>query len=101
VRAALAALVVALVAAGSSAAAPPALTGTQPCAGAPGFTCSTLTVPLDRTGKVPGTLKLNVAAADNTAAKRGVLLFLTGGPGQPGVPAIQRIAQRLSGVLQD
>ena len=100
-RAALAALVVALVAAGSSAAAPPTLADRHACPGAAGFTCSTLAVPLDRTGKVPGTLELNVAAADNTAAKRGVLLFLTGGPGQPGVPAIQRIAQRLSGVLQD
>jgi pimeloyl-ACP methyl ester carboxylesterase len=99
VRAALAASAVALFAAGAGAAGPPGLAGGHPCPEAPGFTCSTLTVPLDRSGRVAGTLQLNVAAADGAAAKRGVLLFLTGGPGQPGVPAVARIAQRLSPLL--
>ncbi|TCO62299.1 pimeloyl-ACP methyl ester carboxylesterase [Actinocrispum wychmicini] len=55
-----------------------------------------LTVPLDHHGRTPGSLKLQVAVADNANAPKGVLLFLTGGPGQPGVPAITRLAgQRL------
>lgn len=70
----------------------PRLADPHPCAQQPGFTCSTLTVPLDHRGRVPGTLTLQVAAADNVRAPKGVLLFLTGGPGQPGVPYITRIA---------
>jgi pimeloyl-ACP methyl ester carboxylesterase len=74
----------------------PRLTSPHPCKDQPGFTCSTLTVPLDHRGWLPGTLDLQVATADNTGAAKGVLLFLTGGPGQPGVPSITRIAtQRL------
>jgi hypothetical protein len=78
---------------------PPRLLNQHPCAGMGGFTCSTLTVPLDRSGRIKGTLQLNVAAADNTRADRGILLFLTGGPGQPGVGAIGRVASRLTPLL--
>jgi len=89
----------ALLTAGAGTAAAPALTGAHPCPGLSGFTCSTLTVPLDHSGRVPGTLRLAVAAADTTGAERGILLFLTGGPGQPGIPAVSRIASRLAPVL--
>ena len=86
----------------SDAAGPPAqLTKAHPCAGIAGFTCSTLTVPLDHSGRAPGTLRLQVAAAGNVNAPRGVLLFLTGGPGQPGVPFVPRIASRIAPVLKD
>ena len=68
--------------------------GTARCADAPGFTCSTLTVPLDHSGHVPGTLALRVAAQD-ADAPRGVLIFLSGGPGQPGEPFAYRVASRL------
>ncbi|MGE5272561.1 MAG: alpha/beta fold hydrolase [Verrucomicrobiota bacterium] len=98
-----AAVAVAVLLAGPGAAAPPqpppALSDRHPCPEIAGFTCSTLTVPLDRSGRVRGTLKLNVAGADNVGADRGVLLFLTGGPGQPGLPAVARIATRLGAVL--
>lgn len=74
--------------------AEPRLADPHPCTGQPGFTCSTLTVPLDYSGQVPGALNLQVATADSTSAD--VLLFLTGGPGQAGVPLISRLAnQRL------
>ncbi|WP_410587438.1 alpha/beta fold hydrolase [Amycolatopsis sp. lyj-23] len=80
----------------------PQLADPHPCPGQPGFTCSTLTVPLDHTGRVPGTLALPVATADNVTAPKGVLLFLTGGPGQGGVRTITRIAtQRLPEVAKD
>jgi pimeloyl-ACP methyl ester carboxylesterase len=73
----------------------------HPCAGLTGYTCSALTVALDRSGRVRGTLRLNVAAADNAKASRGLLLFLTGGPGQPGVPAVAKVASRLAPLLSD
>lgn len=79
----------------------PALTDSRPCAEAADFTCSDLTVPLDRTGRVPGTLTLHVAVAGNADAPHGTLLFLTGGPGQPGVSFVPRIRQRVSYLLAD
>ena len=75
--------------------AEPRLTGGHPCPDEPGFTCSTLSVPLDRSGGHPGALALQVAAANNVDAPRGTLLMITGGPGQPGVP----YAVKLSKVL--
>jgi pimeloyl-ACP methyl ester carboxylesterase len=79
----------------------PALTGPHPCSLAPSFTCSTLTVPLDHSGAARGTLRLQVATAPRETAKKGVLLLLAGGPGQPGVPLISRLAGRLAPVLDD
>ncbi|MFE4514650.1 alpha/beta fold hydrolase [Kitasatospora sp. NPDC056783] len=77
------------------------ITGWAPCPDAPEFSCGTLTVPLDHSGATPGTLDLTVAVTGNTAAPRGDLLFLTGGPGQPGVPTIPRMASKLEPVLKD
>ncbi|MFE4973955.1 alpha/beta fold hydrolase [Kitasatospora sp. NPDC056651] len=77
------------------------ITGWAPCPDAPEFTCGTLTVPLDHSGAAPGTLDLAVAVTGNTNAPRGDLLFLTGGPGQPGVPTMRRIAGKLAPVLKD
>jgi pimeloyl-ACP methyl ester carboxylesterase len=67
------------------------------CPDAGGFTCSMLTVPLDRSGAVAGTLALRVAR-QNVDASRGVLVFLTGGPGQPGEPFAHRVSSRLRNV---
>src|SRR6478672_11500228 len=53
----------------STAAAPaaaPRLESAHSCPDAAGFTCSTLVVPLDRSGNVAGTLLVAVAAANNT-----------------------------------
>jgi pimeloyl-ACP methyl ester carboxylesterase len=87
------------VCAGSANAAPgPALTSPRDCLGSPGFTCLSLRVPLDHSGRVPGTLELQVAVQD-TAPTLGVLVFLTGGPGQPGAPFAARVWQRLGGVF--
>jgi pimeloyl-ACP methyl ester carboxylesterase len=75
------------------------LTDPRPCPGQTDVTCADLTVPLDRTGTVPGTLKLRIAVFGEADAPRGTLLFLTGGPGQPGVPYVQRIRDRLPEAL--
>ncbi|MEU1288226.1 alpha/beta fold hydrolase [Kitasatospora sp. NPDC005856] len=77
------------------------ITGQAPCPDTPEFTCATLTVPLDHSGATPGTLDLAVALTADTTAPKGDLLFLTGGPGQPGVPAIKRMADTLEPVLKD
>lgn len=77
---------------------PPGLHDLRGCPQAPGYTCGDLRVPLDPAGHVAGNLTLQVAVSD-AAAPRGVLLFLTGGPGQPGVPFIPRIAGRLGAAL--
>ncbi|MFI5807020.1 alpha/beta fold hydrolase [Streptomyces sp. NPDC051561] len=78
----------------------PALTGAHPCPDLPGATCSELTVPLDRKrGK--GSLKLPVAVADNVRAPKGVLLFLSGGPGQPGVEYVKKVRESLPGAAAD
>src|SRR6185437_852474 len=83
--------------AGKAAVAAPRLTGEHACPGLSGFTCSTLRVPLGPSA----TLGLQVAAADNVRARRGVLLFLTGGPGEPCVPFVSRITRALGSVLGD
>jgi pimeloyl-ACP methyl ester carboxylesterase len=80
------------VGAGAGGAAGPVLAGSHACPGQPGFTCSTLRVPLDYSGRVKGSLGLAVATAPS--GPRDVLLVLSGGPGQPGVPSIARIADR-------
>jgi pimeloyl-ACP methyl ester carboxylesterase len=94
IAAAVAALVAGFAAPASASRTRPRLTDPHPCPGRPGYTCSTLTVPLDHRGRVPGTLDLQVATADNVKAPKGTLLFLSGGPGQPGVTIIDRIARQ-------
>lgn len=74
----------------SSPASPDSPKRSVPCVA--GFTCTTLSVPLGEKGQ---TLELTVAAADNVDAPRGVLLMLTGGPGQPGVPLLPRVRTNL------
>ena len=79
----------------------PRLTGSHPCDNATGFTCSTLVVPLDHSGRTPGDLRLAVAAADNADAPKGVLVALTGGPGQGGVDFIPRQRARMRALMHD
>ncbi len=78
----------------------PRLERSRPCPHAPGFTCSSLAVPLDHSGRTPGQLRLAVAAAGNAGAARGVLVVLTGGPGQGGVDFVPRVRARMRPVLR-
>jgi pimeloyl-ACP methyl ester carboxylesterase len=78
----------------------PRLAGSRPCPHSRGFQCSTLRVALDRAGRTPGTLDLRIAAADNVEAPRGVLVVLTGGPGQGGVSFVSRVRARMRAVLR-
>jgi pimeloyl-ACP methyl ester carboxylesterase len=81
-------------------AAAPALTDPFGCGH--GFTCATLRVPLDRADPAGGSLPLLVALEEQTAAPRGLLLVLAGGPGQAGVPLVERLVDTLgAGVVDD
>jgi pimeloyl-ACP methyl ester carboxylesterase len=78
----------------------PRLAGPHPCPPATGFTCSTLAVALDHSGRTVGQLRLPVAVADNAAAPRGVLVALSGGPGQGGVAFAARVRARMGAVAR-
>src|SRR3954449_8750091 len=80
--------------AGAASARSSGLHGANPCPGASGYTCATLDVPLDRAHPGRGTLHLHVGMGDNVHAPRGVLLVLSGGPGQPGLPILQGYVSR-------
>src|SRR5581483_302297 len=79
---------------------PTGLLGVRPCPDAADFHCGSLSVRLDPSGGAPGQLSLRVAVSDVAAAPRGVLLFLTGGPGEPGIPFASRISGRLGAALR-
>jgi pimeloyl-ACP methyl ester carboxylesterase len=80
-------------------AAPATAAGLEPCKrAASGRACATLTVPLDRSGAVPGTVKLRVELQKAKRAVRPPLFLLPGGPGQSATRAFGREAvQRLFG----
>lgn len=87
-----------------AAAATPRLHATTGCAIPAGFSCFAFTVPLHRRGPHVGdrrTLTLRAAVQQRTAAPKGDLLLLTGGPGQPGLPFAARFSSRLRGVADD
>ena len=44
--------------------------------------CSTVVVPLDRTGQVPGTISLHVEVVPAQGTPRGAIFLIAGGPGQ-------------------
>ena len=54
---------------------------TAACDGKP-VVCSTVNVPLDRTGVVPGTVPLHVETIPAPGTPRGVVFLVAGGPGQ-------------------
>lgn len=66
--------------AGAGQAAPSTIVLT-PCKSG-GLECGTVTVPLDYTGRVPGTINLHVEVLPATGTARGVMFLIAGGPGQ-------------------
>jgi pimeloyl-ACP methyl ester carboxylesterase len=79
-------LVLALAVVGLGASPAAAALTTHRCPASPGFRCGTVTVPLDRSGTVPGTVKLAVAVENARKGADGYLVALSGGPGQPDLP---------------
>ena len=71
----------------------PRLSDVAPCEDVTRARCATLRVPLDHSGKTPGTLDLRVAVSGHPGAP--VLLLLSGGPGQPGLPFLESARRHL------
>ena len=65
------------------------------CPAAQAFECAVLRVPLDHSGKVPGTIPLHIARTRRGTHAR-VLVALSGGPGQSAVPDADFTADALS-----
>ncbi len=60
---------------------------TAPCSDAPSFGCATVTVPLDRTGQLPGTIGLSIRVRPASPGPATTALVpLAGGPGQAATP---------------
>jgi pimeloyl-ACP methyl ester carboxylesterase len=71
-----------------------------PCAENTAFTCTSLAVPLDRTGAAPGTLSLSVQRKlAGAIPSRTAVVALAGGPGQAALPLSEFIAQALAPAL--
>ncbi len=91
----------------SSAGSPGTSLSFTPCAHEASFACTTVTVPLDRAGTVPGTIGLNVERLQ--AGPRSVgftpsssaVLALAGGPGQAAGPLAGFVAKAIAPALRD
>jgi pimeloyl-ACP methyl ester carboxylesterase len=53
-----------------------------PCGKPTGVLCTTVTVPLDRSGAFPGTVPLHVEVLPAQGTPRGAIFLIAGGPGQ-------------------
>jgi pimeloyl-ACP methyl ester carboxylesterase len=53
-----------------------------PCHGSSGVLCAAVSVPLDRSGVVPGSVQLAVEELPAKGTPRGVMMLIAGGPGQ-------------------
>ena len=71
-----------------------------PCTGQPATGCATLTVPLDRTGAVPGTVSLAIRRhAAGAAPTAEAVVGLAGGPGQAAIPVMGDIQTTIAAAL--
>jgi pimeloyl-ACP methyl ester carboxylesterase len=95
--AALAAAVLTLVAGAASASAQ--APRQRPCPGQGAFGCGTLTVPLDWSGRVRGTIGIRFATQRGVPRSRRLLIALSGGPGQPSVEAATSFSLSLEPAL--
>jgi pimeloyl-ACP methyl ester carboxylesterase len=69
------------------------------CGKPKGFQCATVPVPLDHSGQQPGALNLKVAR-EPAARPGGILIALSGGPGQASVAAASSFATTLQPALR-
>ncbi len=83
-----------------AAAAGPGEAAFRPCPGSRTVLCARATVPLDRTGAVPGRIRLLVARLKGRPRRSRVLLGLAGGPGQSATSALQGFADAAGPVLR-
>ncbi len=70
------------------------------CPGSPGFSCTTVNVPLDRAGTLPGTVPVSVERKlAGAEPSRDAVVALAGGPGQATLPLDEFIAQAIAPAL--
>jgi pimeloyl-ACP methyl ester carboxylesterase len=62
--------------------------------------CTVVTVPLDRSGRVPGHVRLAVALLHQPGPDRPAVLALAGGPGAAAIPQAQHFATLLAPLLK-
>jgi pimeloyl-ACP methyl ester carboxylesterase len=71
-----------------------------PCASAGGFSCASLTVPLDRSGTLPGTIALPIERKSAGAVQtQSAVIALAGGPGQAADPLAEQLAAAIAPAL--
>jgi pimeloyl-ACP methyl ester carboxylesterase len=67
-----------------------------PCGESNNFACGHLTVPLDPTGAIPGTITLAMRRHRASVGEaRSAIIALAGGPGQPALPFAEEFAELL------
>jgi pimeloyl-ACP methyl ester carboxylesterase len=73
----------------------------SPCESAAGFSCAALSVPLDRTGAVGGTVTLQVERRGaGPPPVQSAVVALAGGPGQAALPLAPFVAKVMASALQ-
>jgi pimeloyl-ACP methyl ester carboxylesterase len=66
----------------------------------PGYQCTSLTVPLDRSGPLPGSVTLQIERRlAGSAPSEDAVVALAGGPGQAAIPFAQDAAQSIAPAL--
>jgi len=71
-----------------------------PCPDVQGLECMTVTVPLDRSGAVPGTVNLAVRRFPaRQGPSRGTIFFVAGGPGQSAVGVLPEVVSLFARTL--
>jgi pimeloyl-ACP methyl ester carboxylesterase len=72
-----------------------------PCGEPDGILCATITVPLDRSGKIPGSIGIFIHKKPATSGKSsGALFYLVGGPGVSGTAGTADVAAALGPELE-
>jgi pimeloyl-ACP methyl ester carboxylesterase len=71
-----------------------------PCASSPAFSCTTMAVPLDRNGHLPGAISLSIERKQaGSAPSQDAVITLAGGPGQAALPLGEFVAKALAPAL--
>src|SRR5437588_3671665 len=72
----------------------------SPCASATGFSCTTVAMPLDRSGATPGTINIAVEVhLAGSSPSQTALVALAGGPGQAALPIAPFVLKALAPAL--
>lgn len=79
---------------------PPPARGSQAEPAPKGIQCGRISVPLDHSGQVAGTVRLSYARIPAEGAKAGTIVVLTGGPGEAAIPAAGNVGRLLGPIAR-